>query len=912
MKTAHLEHPSATSSEQPAEVRWRFGSFTVYEMRRRVERSGQAVRVGPRSFDLLLQLLKRAGEFMSKDELLSTVWAGLVVEEGSVRVHMSTLRKALGEPDEGDGCDEWITNVPQRGYRFNGRVQREQAGEKQATARPFAPALAKLPVRLTELVGRDADVHRVLTALAAHRLVTIVGPGGIGKTTAAVRAAECVTLQDARVEAAFVDLSPLISQDHVPATMAQAVGATADMPDPVQAIVEVLQGRTALLLIDNCEHVLESLTQPIVTLLMALPDLRILATSREPLRLAGERVLRLAPLAVPDTEDVSLEQALRWPAVQLLVERAGAAGAGAPNATQGPVLARMARQLDGIPLAIELVAARLGVQSIHDLSLRLDDHLRLHARGARSVHPRHRTLAATMEWSAALLTPEELRLLSRLSVFRGRFDVESALRINAGVDGDASFDALISLANKSLVAFDANEPVAPYRLLDTTKSYAATLFLGKDDRAATLRCHALFMLDCMAGATSELSKLTAQAWIERYAYRLDDVRFAIGNCLAGAADTKTAACLVTASTALWFQLSLVTEYRDRAAAVLAAIDALPEPDKEAATWMNTALITALLHTAGPHEALDAACDRALAGALALGIPALKMQALWGRCTHDMFRGEYAAALRHSETFRALVEPAAEPSALGLSRRVSAMAHHFGGDFALSRRYSMEAIAVAGAARSHAALVGPDSAIAAAALLCRTLWIEGDTDKAVETAAQAVAGADAMGHAVSLCSALYGACAVALWARERELAVRWVTMMVDVAQRRGFLGWLRYAQWFAQGLQLETAPDRERHVQEVAGALALYDEPRREMLVTFCADWIDDALIARAERGDAPWVAAEVWRAAGRRSERAGQCDEAEGFYLRAIETAAKQGARAWQARAEQSLSCLRGTQAQRR
>src|SRR5262249_32662601 len=148
-------------------------------------------------------------------ELLATVWAGLVVEEGSVRVHMSTLRKSLGEPGADEGCQEWISNVPQRGYRFNGRVRRESPGVVEPAARPSAAPLAKLPVRLTELVGREADLGRVLAALAAHRLVTIVGPGGIGKTSAAIRAAESHQLQFAGMEVAFVDLSPLISQDHV-------------------------------------------------------------------------------------------------------------------------------------------------------------------------------------------------------------------------------------------------------------------------------------------------------------------------------------------------------------------------------------------------------------------------------------------------------------------------------------------------------------------------------------------------------------------------------------------------------------------------------------------------------------------------------------------------------------------------
>jgi len=863
--------------------------------------------MGPRSFDLLLQLLKRAGEFVSKEELLATVWAGLVVEEGSVRVHVSTLRKVLGEPGEGEECKEWISSVPQRGYRFNGRVWCQQSGAMQEAA---TRGLTSLPLRLTELVGREGDLARILDSLAVHRLVTIVGTGGIGKTSAAVRAAEYHQRKHAGMEVAFVDLSPLISPDHVLGTMARSLGMAADLPDLLQSVVQILRGRSVLLLIDNCEHVVESLVQPIISLLTALPGVRILATSREPLRVTGEYVLRLSSLAVPDTEGLGLEEASRWPAVQLLLERAKAADAGPFQESHGPLLARMARQLDGIPLAIELVAARLGVQSIADLAQRLDDHMRLYTAGNRTAHPRHRTLAAALEWSINLLAQEELRLLRRLSVFRGRFDVESALRINADVDADATFDALMSLANKSLVSFDTNDSVAPYRLLDTTRSYAACLLDQSGERLTVLERHAKFMLDWVKSATAEFPTVTEQAWADRHAYRLDDVRFAIRVCLTDQADAKTAAALVSESAPVWFHLSQVAEYRDRAAATLTLIDSQPEPDSEASTWMNTALIASFLRTAEPDEKLAAACDRALDASHSIKVPVLHLWALWGRCAYDIFRGEYAAALRYSEALRERV-PGTDTSAFGISRRLSAMANHFCGNFALSRQYSAAAIAASrDPVCTHAAMVGLDSLVAAQAVLCRTLWLQGDTTAALETARQAVTRAESSGHAVSLCAALYGACAVALWSGERELAGKWVPMMLDEARRWGLLGWLRYAECFMQGLQLDSAAELEHHVHEVAERLDGYDEPRRELLATFCTDWVDEALIARVARGEAPWVAAEVCRAAAGQEERRGRIEEAERLYLRAIETSRQQGAMAWELRAALSLARLWVSQGQ--
>ncbi len=898
--------PPASASPGIEEVRWRFGAFTLSEAQRRLEREGRPVRLGPRSFDLLLQLIRRAGEYVRKDELLSAVWAGVVVEEASVRVHMSTLRKALGEPGEGDGCLEWISNVPLKGYRFNGRVRREALdGGAAVQGRAVEPSFTPLPVRLTELVGRDGDVAGIVQSLASHRLVTLVGAGGIGKTSAAIRAAERYEqAHGARI--AFIDLSTLISGDHVVGTVARSLGAAADMPDTIQAIVQCLAERDVLLLVDNCEHVIESLVIPMTSLLAALPRLRVLATSREALRVTGEYVIRLAALAVPGAERLTLEEALRWPSVQLLVERGRAAGAGAFGEAHGCVLARIARQVDGIPLAIELVAARLGAQSVDDLARRLDDHLRLYAFGSRAVFPRHRTLAAALDWSIALLSEGELRLFRRLSVFRSRFDVDLALGLVDGdMDPDEAFDALISLANKSLVSFDSSDAIAPYRLLETTRSYAAMLLSRTDERPMLMKRHAALMLELMKAATAELTVRDERAWSMRYAFHLDDVRFALKACLAEQPDAKMAASLVSASAALWFHVSQVEEYRDGIAAALELVDRQLPEDVETATWLCTALISALLHTGGSMSELAAVSGRALAGARELKVPMLELQARWGRCTHDMFRGEYAVALQEADALLAVAQTWSDPSALNLAHRVSAMANHFCGRFEVSRQHSEASIVmIGGTVHTRASMVGVDPVVAAMAVLCRTLWIQGRAAEALEAARSLVARAQAVGTSVTMCSGLYGACPVAVWTGESDLARTWIHMMKDEAQRKGLVGWLRYAQWYEQGLLPDADEDRGRQVREVAARLPAYDAPRKEMLVTFCPEWIDDDLFERVSQGKAQWCAAEVRRAAGRRCERDGMAREAEAHYRGALETASQQGAASWAWRAALDLARL--------
>ena len=901
MSTPTDVSPAAASTE----IRWYFGPFVVWEAQRRLERSGEVLRLGARSFDLLLQLIKRAGELVSKDELLSAVWAGVVVEEASVRVHMSTLRKALGEPAESDDCKEWISNIPLRGYRFNARVRRE-AANLSLEAVPPKPARAfnPLPVWLTELVGREADVARALTSLATHRLVTIVGAGGIGKTRLAIHAAE--SHQRAfSAQVAFIDLSPLISEDHVLGTLARSVGVPADLPDIVGSIIQCLTGRDVLLLIDNCEHVVESLALPISSLLSALPGLRILTTSREALRMTGEYILRLPALAIPDVEQITLEQALQWPSIELLVERAKAAGAGSFDESHGSLLAKISRQVDGIPLAIELVAARLGVQPLADLARRLDDHMRLYT-FSRTALARHRTLAAALDWSIALLSETELRLFRRLSVFRGRFDVESAISVSAGqMDTEAAFDALISLVNKSLIFFDSNDSVAPYRLLDTTRGYAAALLSQGDERPALLRHHAALMRDLMKDASAELSDLTEQAWGDRYAHRLDDLRFALEVCLTEQPDAKMAAALLTASAPLWFQLAHVVEYRERVRAALELVGRSPMSDTETATWLNTALVSAMLHTGRSTPELDAAADRALAGALEVNVPMLELQARWGRCTNDMFRGEYAAALDQANALMTAAQSWSDPAALNLAHRVMAMANHLSGHFEASRLHSEASVRIGGGlGHARANMVGVNAVVAAKAMLCRTLWIQGETTRALKEACDTVALAQTAGKSVSLCAALYGACSVALWAGEGELAERWIHLMLDEAQRKGLVGWLRHAECFFQGLQLSVAQDRELYIRGVSAQLATYDAPHREMLATFCVDWVDGQMIARASRGESPWIACEILRATAWRAEQHANNGEAEILYLQAIEEARRQGAIAWELRSALGLATL--------
>ncbi len=380
------------------------------------------------------------------------------------------------------------------------------------------------------------------------------------------------------------------------------------------------------------------------------PGLQVLATSREVLRVGGEHVFRLMPLAVQQSPPGSLAHALRSPAVQLLVERAEAAGArGFDDASSGP-LTRICQQVDGIPLAIELVAARLGSQPASDLAFRLDDHMRLHSTAGRAALARQRTLAATLDWSIGLLGDAELLLFRRLSVFRAYFGVAAALSVAASaLDPDVASDALLSLASKSLVVYDTDQAAdSPYRLLDTTRSYAHALLVRAGEKDAVSKSHALFMLDLMGIATAELASLDADAWTQRYRGSLDDVRAALDACIGHHDDMTIAGALTVASAPLWFRLSEVSEYRDRVRAALDHVDALKVPDRLTAGRLEIALYNALWHTGGTVPEMTQACERALDCALEFQMKTLEFQARWGLCALNVTRGAYPPALQHAQ------------------------------------------------------------------------------------------------------------------------------------------------------------------------------------------------------------------------------------------------------------------------
>ncbi len=452
--------------------------------------------LGSRAFDLLVALAERPGELIAKDELLATVWPGVVVEENNLQVQVSTLRKILG-PDA-------LATIPGRGYRFRLPVTDADApaapigvNRMAIEASPevaLSNARTNLPSRLPGLYGRADDIAAIAALLREHPVVTITGAGGIGKT----RVAQAVAMQLATERAAdypdgvwWVDLAALTDGALVPSAVAQAMGArlAGDRPS-VDGLRSQLAGLRTLLVIDNCEHLADPVAALVDAVTGGAPRVSILATSQETLKAADEHVYRLGALGIPAT--TASEIAHPSGAVELFAARARAVYPHFALTTANlPAVIEICRRLDGIPLAIELAVARLPLLGVEGLRARLNDRFNLLTGGARVVLRRHQTLRATLEWSHALLTPDEQTVFRRLGVFAGGFTLEAAQYVACDdrIDPWIVLDHLGALVDKSLVLAEG-DPIPRYRMLETARAYALERLAEADETQAMLRRHA--------------------------------------------------------------------------------------------------------------------------------------------------------------------------------------------------------------------------------------------------------------------------------------------------------------------------------------------------------------------------------------------------------------------------------------
>ncbi len=865
-----------------------FGPYRVFPGQRLIAENDRPLRLGRRAMDILLVLLEHPGEVVGKAQLMARVWPDTVVEEISLRVHIAALRKALGDGQNGQ---RFIVTVAQRGYSFVAPLL--QAGESPAPAR--GEAQHNLPLRRTRLIGRQMLVNQLLGQLTSQRLLTLAGPGGIGKTTVALRVAEQL-LGHYRDGVRLLDLSPLNSPSTIVSNLAGVLGLTLPDQAPLDALCAWLRERHLLLVIDNAEHLVDSVATLVEHLLRCAPQLQILVTSRESLRAEGECLQRLDALECPPAEGLADPLlALDYGAVQLFVERAMASQESfEPGPDNLATVIAICRYLDGIPLALELAAAQLDSLGLDGL---LDD-LRRHLAPPPSEERRQHLLDATLDWSFQLLADSERTCLRRLSVFRGAFSLDSAGALAAGerlAQADV-LDAVSQLVSKSLLNVDVGDEEVFYRMLDTTRCYAQGKLQQTGELPAAQKRHAERLLAIIQQAEREWAQTSTGQWLERYARCLDDLRAALEWAFASSDAGLLGAHLTAASAPLWQELSLLAEHGRHIRKALRRLDSEAHPGWQLHVNLKLAMGTFSYHgQGGVAQTLEAfASARELAERHG-DLPG-QLRAISGHMAVNLYRGEYPQALQLSRDFDRH-GPAEDPLLALSAQRLRSLGLHFSGDQEAARREAEDALQrMAHSGRlnrfTHGFGVQYDQSVAALTLLARILWLQGLVEQAARTADQALELALQINHGTTVCYTLaLSGCVIPWYNGERDLARQRVALLRDYAER--------HALWLFQ--------DWAGHYAEAFGITAALPGPADgligDLLATLVPGRVDAARLARAHGGHAGWASAALL------CSRATQLldshrQDAEVLLLKALGIARKQQALVWELRSACALAQL--------
>jgi predicted ATPase/DNA-binding winged helix-turn-helix (wHTH) protein len=469
----------------------KFGPFELSIGERLLRRDGQELPLGGRALDILIYLADRPGEVIAKQELIDHVWSDVTVEEGSLRVHVAAIRKALGDGQFGN---RYIATIKARGYSFVGTVV-PIAGSIESWNHEFRHQ-GRLPVRPLMMIGRETVVGEVSDKLRDARFVTLFGPGGIGKTTIALALGRAMA-EEFGGEVYLVDLESLTDPRHVAGAVATALGVVLKSKNPCRELVDLVRSRKLLIILDSCEHVIEAVASLAEQLYRQTGGIHVLTTSRELLKVEGEHCYRVCPLDFPpDGSEQTADAVLRYPAVQLFVRRVAArAGSVVLTDEEAPFVAEICRKLDGLPLAIELAAGQVTALGIKNTVARLVSRPELLKLSHRTAVPRHRTLKATLDWSYDLLSEAERIVFRRIAAFVGHFTLEGARRVVGGFGADSGeiCDAIAGLVEKSLIVTRIDETLAQYRLLDTTRAYALEKLEEHAELNVVLRRHAEYV-----------------------------------------------------------------------------------------------------------------------------------------------------------------------------------------------------------------------------------------------------------------------------------------------------------------------------------------------------------------------------------------------------------------------------------
>jgi predicted ATPase len=883
------------------------------------------VELGARTLDLLIALVSRPNEAIGKSELLALVWPDVIVTEGSLRFHVASLRKVLGDGEDGR---RYITTLSGRGYCFVAAISRlkvEDSGNLAFT--PTVPSdtpgrlpFANIPSRPFRMLGRADAVLALSSLLADSRFVTIVGIGGVGKTTLAVAVGH--ELADAFAGAVlFVDLGTLRDSGLVAGSVASMLGLSVRMDDPASVLVAYLRDKRILLILDTCEHLMEATAALTERIFASAPQVHILATSREALRVEGEHVYRLEPLAFPpaNLEPTAIAGALTFPATELFLERAAATGARLTLGDAGAAtVARICRKLDGVPLAIELAAGRVSAYGLEQTAALLEKRLSLLWVGHRTAAPRQQTLKATLDWSYGLLFEPERQVLRQLAIFIGSFTLEAAREVLAcsALDHAQILDAIDSLVAKSMVVADGSGTPMRYRLLDTTRAYALEMAVDESERAELAGRHAEYYRRRLRQIGAEWPALSNAAQRALHIADLANVRAALEWCLGPGGDRGAGVRLAAAAVpvfwahAQWFETHLWAER---------ALLALDEPQRGGAEEMHlqATLGMSFMFLRGEPQSARVALNRSLAIAEARGDVIKHLQLLVPLHAFFTRTQDCKSALAYARRGVTVAGSTGDPTVLAFARTLLGITLHFIGDLGAAR-VELEAGLQRGAASSPscAILLAPGHHLWAGAALSRTLWLQGYPAQAIECACRTVADAESMDIRIFLM--MDWTFSVLLWAGDLQRAKQQLDSMVE-AKAPTSVG--RVESLGFEGQLAICCGDFERGVESLQRCIEGLHLSRYELLPAFNTSLvqglaalgrvaegmtlIDEVIGSVQVNGDLSYMP-ELLRVKGGlllSMPQAG-ADDAETCLMQSLDLSRRQGALAWELRTAMDLAAL--------
>ena len=530
-----------------------FGRCVIRASARQLLIDDNPAKLGARAYDVLLALIDRRDRTVTKNELLDVVWPGLVVEENNLQVHIWTLRKLLGP--------QAISTIPGRGYRFTAAVASDAESANAAASRTSAP-VAQFAEAAATLFGREHDLIALPQAVMAHRLVTIIGTGGIGKTALAKAVVNSLNTKFDH-GTWLVDLAALDDAAQLVPAIARALNVTLGAGLNADALAKALQQQHLMIVLDNCEHLLRPLATLAAQLLNAAPQLHLLATSQEQLKLPGEYLYRVGTLGLP--AEATLDKARHAGAVLLFEARAHHADMRFAL-TEGNIEAvvDICSQLDGVALAIELAAARVALLGVHGVHDRLGQRLSLLSSTSRasSLSERHRTLRAALQWSHALLSVEQKIVFGRLGIMSGRFSLDAAQQVatDDAIDEWAVLDHLGALVEKSLIAAESDSRgEMSYRMLETMRHFALERVAESGEEAATRERHLSFCVLLAERAEEPLFGPRQGIWLDRLSIDRDNLLAALAWCEHAANGAERGLRLTTALERFWLSRGMMAQ-----------------------------------------------------------------------------------------------------------------------------------------------------------------------------------------------------------------------------------------------------------------------------------------------------------------------------------------------------------------